>query len=73
MMQRSSRFEVAKMIEQRAWVLLDPLRVEIAVNKWPPQLQEIMWRVISKYAARAADEAEREKEAAQKAPARPQR
>lgn len=47
---------LAEKIAQKAADLLDPMRIEMAVNNWPPEFRKIMWDAVSQHAAILASE-----------------
>lgn len=51
--------KLAEKIAQKAADLLDPLRLEMAINKWPADFRAIMWGAVRDTAARLAAESER--------------
>jgi hypothetical protein len=48
--------QVAERVAQQAADVLDPMRIEMAANRWPADLRAIMWRAIADTAAHLADE-----------------
>jgi hypothetical protein len=48
---------VAEKIARKASDLLDPLRLEMAMNKWPDEFRTIMWQAVADTASRLAADA----------------
>lgn len=48
--------KIAERVAQRAADVLDPLRIEMAANRWPADLRAIMYRAVADTAARLAAE-----------------
>lgn len=48
--------EIAEKIAQKAADVLEPLRVEMALAKWPAEFRKIVWDAVSHHAAILAAE-----------------
>ena len=48
--------KIAEKVAQKAADTLDPLRLEMTIAKWPPELRKIMWDAVAQHAAILAAE-----------------
>lgn len=47
---------IAEKVAKKAADTLEPLRIEMAIAKWPPEFRKIMWDAVSQHAAILAAE-----------------
>jgi hypothetical protein len=53
--------ELAERIARKAADALDPLRLEMAIKKWPAEFRVIMWEAVASVAMQQAAESKQEK------------
>ena len=46
--------DIAEKVAQRAQEALDPMRMEMTMNRWPADLRAIMWKAVALTAERLA-------------------